>query len=146
MPIIPFMTARKTKRLGRPPAEFTPKQLRRIDNLALRQCKDTTIAEAMGVEVKTFQAHFSKRTRQKRAEGKTILHTNQFKMARKQPVMAIWLGKQHLDQSDKAELSGTMTQRVAVNIIANGKPLKADIVDDNAGTNRPADTSTPSPE
>jgi len=37
-------------------------------------------------------------------------------------------------------------QQVVVNIIADGKPIKADIVDDDARTDRPADTSLASLE
>lgn len=101
------MTAQngKTKRLGRPPTEFTDRQIHQIDRLAFRQCKDTTIAEILGVDLCQFQRHFVRRTRQKRAEGKAVLYTTQFAMGRKQPVMAIWLGKQHLEQTDKADVT-----------------------------------------
>lgn len=78
------------------------------------QARDYTIAEAMGIEIETFRQHFSKRCSQKRAEGKLIIHTTQFKMARKQPVMAIWLGKQHLEQADKGELGGEVKLEVTV--------------------------------
>ena len=40
---------------------------------------------------------------QKRQGGKISLRRRQFQMAEKHPVMAIWLGKQYLEQSDKHE-------------------------------------------
>lgn len=82
--------------------------------MALIQARDYTIAEAMGLEIMTFRKHFSKRCSQKRAEGKLIMHATQFRMARKQPVMAIWLGKQHLEQADKGELAGDVKIEVRV--------------------------------
>jgi len=99
----------QSKKAGRPPKEFTVKQLRQIDRLAFRQCKDTTIAEALGIDAETFRAHFQARTRQKRAQGKLLLHCTQWQMARKNTGMAIWLGKQYLEQSEKADLSGDLT-------------------------------------
>jgi len=137
----------KKAELGRPPNEYTTKQLRRIEKMAMMQARDYTIAEAMGLEIMTFRKHFSKRCSQKRAEGKLILHTTQFKMARKQPVMAIWLGKQHLEQADKADIGGAITQRVAVNIIADGKVIKADLIDnDGSKLDNSANASPASPE
>lgn len=99
--------SKQPKKLGRPPAEFTPRQLHRIDRMAFMQARDYTIAEAMGMEVELFRRHFKKRCSQKRAEGKLELHETQYEMAKKQVVMAIWLGKQHLEQADKAEVKGS---------------------------------------
>jgi len=123
------------KRLGRPPIEYTPEQIAQIEQMAETQCKDATIAEALGLDVKTFQKHNSKFTRQKRAQGKATIYANQYRMAQNQPVMAIWLGKQHLEQADKAELSGETAHKVTVTVKAGGRDVVADIVDDDG--NRP---------
>ena len=107
MPVEPEKPPEKTKkRVGRPSKEYTPEQIAQIEEMAEIQCKDATIAEALGLDVKTFQKHNSKFTRQKRAQGKAVIYANQYEMAKKQPVMAIWLGKQHLEQTDRADISG----------------------------------------
>ena len=94
--------------MGRPrtktPLTFTDEQLQRIDDYATAQAKDTTIAEAMEMDVKTFQKDFSKRCRHKRAEGKLRVLEAQLKQTQNNPVAAIWFGKQHLKQSDKGSL------------------------------------------
>lgn len=43
--------------------------------------------------------------------GKASLRRNQYKMAETNPTMAIWLGKQMLDQSDKSEAHVTSDNR-----------------------------------
>jgi len=96
---------------GRPrtktPATCTPAQLRKIDSMAMAQCKDTTIAESMGFSVDTFKAEFTKRTRSKRAAGKTKVLLAQYNAAVKTgtAVDRIWFGKQHLEQRDKADIA-----------------------------------------
>lgn len=95
---------------GRPKTVFTPEQIARLDEMAFNQCKGNTIAEVIGVDLNTIEAHFSTRLRQKRAEGREALHKTQATMAKTIPVMAIWLGKQHLEQSDKVE--GNVTHKI----------------------------------
>lgn len=87
------------------PAVYTKTQLRQIDAWAEAQCKDTTIAEALGVDVKAFQREFAKRTRQKRARGKACVLASQYKQALANATSAIWWGKQHLEQSDRADVA-----------------------------------------
>ena len=127
---------KKAKRLGRPPKEFTTKQIEEIDGHSFNQARDYTIAETLGIEIMTFRKHFSKRCAQNRARGKLEMHRRQrelmFEEGKAACGMAIWLGKQHLEQSDKADISGGATQKVVVNIVADGKVIKADIVDDTA--------------
>ena len=95
---------------GRPrtktPDTYTPEQLAYIDLMAQAQCKDTTIAESMGIEVGVFKREFVQRTRTKRAEGKRNVLIAQYKAAAGSggPVDRIWWGKQHLEQSDKQDL------------------------------------------
>ena len=47
---------------------------------------------------------FSEVFGQKRSAGKISLRRNQWKMSEKNVAMAIWLGKQFLDQKDKQEI------------------------------------------
>lgn len=82
--------------------------------MAFDQCKDTTIAETIGMDVKTFQNNYSKETRQKRAEGKARIYRLQMQAAEDgNPTMLIWLGKQHLEQTDKQDVT------------SGGAPIKA---------------------
>ena len=65
---------------------------------------------------------FTEYYKKKSVKGKSSLRRAQFKLAVEDhnPTMLIWLGKQHLDQKDKQELSGdpdnplTIIERVIV--------------------------------
>ena len=82
-----------------------------LDRLALAQCKDATIAKALGMTPDGFHrrlesdAELNRYLRTKKAEGKTKLAQAQYDLAveDKNPVMLVWLGKQYLDQTDKKE-------------------------------------------
>ena len=52
---------------------------------------------------RTYGCGFSETFRQKRGKGKISLRRAQFRLAEKNANMAIWLGKQYLDQKDKIE-------------------------------------------
>lgn len=113
----------KPKR-GRPRRQWTQEQLSRIDYLAYRQSRDYTIAEEMDIPVMDFRAHFRKRCAQKRAEGKNAIYEQQFAL-KANPVMAIWLGKQHLEQTDKASVSGNISLAGAISgVMKDGKGAK----------------------
>ena len=63
-------------------------------------CSEDTIERFCKKEYgETFAVVFDK----KRGVGKISLRRNQWKLAEKSPAMAIFLGKQYLDQSDKIE-------------------------------------------
>ena len=95
---------------GKPPEhKLTEEELVRLDDMASVQCKDYTIAEVLGIDVTTLKKHYSKRLIQKRAIGRVSIHKAQANMIN-QPVMAIWLGKQHLSQADKVE--GDITHKI----------------------------------
>ena len=101
---------------GRPrtktPAKWSKGQLKRIDAMAQAQCKDTTIAQVLGVDIETFRDEFSVRTAQKRDQGKARVLEAQFKgcFAKGKGAVTerVWWGKQHLEQSDKAEVKGEL--------------------------------------
>jgi len=107
---------------GRPrtktPKAYTPEQLAQIDAMALAQCKDSTIAAALGVDREAFRREFTQRTRQKRAQGKAEIMEAQLKRARTNAVGAIWWGKQHLGQTDRADVtSGGKAVSIGMTII-----------------------------
>lgn len=58
----------------------------------IRWCKET-----YGVDFATIY-------QQKKGNGKIALRRYQLQQAEKNPTMAIWLGKQYLDQTDKTEI------------------------------------------
>ena len=72
------------------------------------QCTEPEICAVLGVSdkpldawcLKTYGAHFSEVFQQKRGVGKVSLRRKQWQLADKNPAMAIWLGKQYLDQRE----------------------------------------------
>jgi len=97
------------KHAGRPPLQFTQAQIRKIDELAEAQCKDFMIAEVVGIDPDTFKRHFAERCQRKRALGKSRVLQAQFSGSLKSGKGAvterIWFGKQHLEQSDQANVN-----------------------------------------
>lgn len=91
--------------MGRP-----AKEISRIDfeKLCAMQCTKLEICGFLGVSdktldrwvKKTYRASFSEVFREKREGGKVSLRRTQWKLAEKSPSMAIWLGRQYLDQRD----------------------------------------------
>lgn len=95
---------------GRPYAmECTEETLKQITGLARMQCTQREAAAVLGVHPDTF-GRFLRREEKARAAwddglevGKVSLRRYQYKMAENNPTMAIWLGKQWLEQTDKTE-------------------------------------------
>lgn len=52
---------------------------------------------------RTYRRRFAEVFNEKRAGGKASLRRNQWKLSETNPTMAIWLGKQYLEQTDKQE-------------------------------------------
>lgn len=100
-------------KVGRPKRVFTVAQIAKIDELALLNCKDYTIANIIGCKVDVLKAHFGKRLIQKRAEWRATLRRNQQKMAENQAAMAIFLGKNDLEQTDKKQIEGNLNVSLA---------------------------------
>ena len=86
-----------------------------FDKLCALQCPITEIAgwyncSIATIEEKVKAAHgvrFREYYEQKRGVGKVALRRAQFNMALKNPTMAIWLGKNWLEQCDKGEVTTT---------------------------------------
>ena len=59
-----------------------------------------------------YKDNFSGVYKKKSAGGKISLRRTQFKLAEKNPTMAIWLGKQYLGQKDNIEVESTQLIKV----------------------------------
>ena len=77
-----------------------------IKKLAQLHCTFDEIAHFCNVSTKTLQRRFVHTIKRGREMGKISLRRAQFEKALSgNVVMQIWLGKQHLDQRDKAEIT-----------------------------------------
>ena len=74
--------------------------------LARIHCTYEEIAAVVGCSTDTLKRRFADRIEKGREEGRSSLRRAQFKRAIEDghPTMLIWLGKQHLGQSDKTEV------------------------------------------
>ena len=94
--------------MARPRKEINQK---RFENLCGLQCTKDEICAFFDVTDKTleswcrrtYKAGFSEVFSQKRGLGKISLRRSQWRLAEKSATMAIWLGKQYLDQKDRIE-------------------------------------------
>lgn len=94
--------------MARPRKEIDQKQ---FENLCGLQCTKEEICGWFDVTDKTlenwckrtYRSGFSEVFRQKRGAGKISLRRSQWRLAEKNANMAIWLGKQYLDQKDIVE-------------------------------------------
>ena len=94
--------------MSRPRKEINQKQ---FENLCGLQCTKDEICAFFDVTDKTleswcrrtYKAGFSEGFSQKRGLGKISLRRSQWRLAEKSATMAIWLGKQYLDQKDRIE-------------------------------------------
>lgn len=95
--------------MARPRKEIDKKQ---FENLCGLQCTREEICGFFEVSEKTLDA-WCKRTykqsfslvfAQKRGKGKISLRRSQFRLAEKNANMAIWLGKQYLDQKENIDI------------------------------------------
>ena len=83
-----------------------------FENLCGIQCTLAEICDAFDVEddtlnswcKKTYGTTFSEVFKIKRGKGQISLRRMQWKLAEKNPTMAIWLGKQYLNQKDRQEI------------------------------------------
>ena len=110
--------------MARPKKEIDKKQ---FENLCGLQCTKEEICAWFDITDKTLDA-WCKRTyrqsfsvifAQKRGKGKISLRRSQFRLADKNANMAIWLGKQYLDQKDKVE----DTMSVSMDILQHIKEI-----------------------
>ena len=76
-----------------------------VEKLAGIQCTQQEIASFLGCSVDTLQRDetFCGLYKKGQENGKMSLRRIQYKLAEKNPTMAIWLGKQYLKQRDVIE-------------------------------------------
>lgn len=91
-------------KMGRPRAVI---DLDLVERLANIQCTIDEISSVMKIPAGTLKNRKDFTTTYKNAftAGKASLRRIQWKLAEKSAGMAIWLGKQYLDQTDKPEVS-----------------------------------------
>ena len=95
-------------RTGRPRKEINEKL---FENLCAIQCTEKEICSVLECCEdtlnawckRTYKMTFSDAYKNKSQLGKSSLRRAQFKLAEKNAAMAIWLGKQYLDQKDVVE-------------------------------------------
>lgn len=99
-------------KMGRPRIEIDWEE---FDKLCGLQCTLIEIAGWFDCSVDTIENRvkevhsvtFSEYWEQKAAKGKISLRRTQWKMAQTNPTMALWLGKQYLNQRDRNDLEIT---------------------------------------
>lgn len=97
-------------RTGRPRKEINEKL---FENLCAIQCTEKEICAVLGCCEdtlnawckRTYKMTFSDTYKSKKMLGKSSLRRTQFRLAEKSASMAIWLGKQYLDQKDAGEVT-----------------------------------------
>ena len=86
-----------------------------VEKLANIQCTQEEIANFLGLSVRTLQRdeEFCRIYKKGQDNGKMSLRRMQYKLAEKNPTMAIWLGKQYLGQKDNIEVKNDV-QRIQI--------------------------------
>ena len=113
---------------------------KQFENLCGLQCTLLEICDFFDVEddtlnswcKKTYGTTFSEVFKRKRGKGQISLRRMQWKLAEKNPTMAIFLGKQYLGQKDKIEYTDDGMKSIneninnIANLLNNPKPNRSD--------------------
>ncbi len=85
-----------------------------VEKLAGIQCTQQEIASFLGCSVDTLQRDetFCGIYKKGQESGKMSLRRIQYKLAEKNPTMALWLGKQYLGQRDNIEVESKQLIKV----------------------------------
>ena len=113
-------------KMGRPPIQISKEH---FEALCQMFCTEEEIAGFFGCSVdtinrwciKTYDKTFAETYKIKSANGKISLRRHQMKLAEKYPAMAIWLGKQVLNQKDNIEVDSEETLRRLDEVLAQIK-------------------------
>ena len=96
-----------SKKIGRPTFEFTPKVLDQIKNMASYMCSKAEIGKIIGCSESTINRNelAQEAWEQGVALAKQAIRKTQFDIATKlnSSIMAMWLGKVYLGQTDKMQ-------------------------------------------
>lgn len=113
------MVEKKTKsNAGRPKKKIDYKA---AEQLASIMCTQEEIASMFDVSVRTLQrdAEFCRVYRKGLDKGKMSLRRKQFHMSDSNPAMAIWLGKQYLNQADVMRQDVNMNAEVKTDMTSS---------------------------
>lgn len=90
-----------------------------VEKLASIQCTQQEIASFLGCSVDTLQRDetFCGLYKKGQENGKMSLRRIQYKLAEKNPTMAIWLGKQYLGQRDNVEVEHNVQNGILGDLI-----------------------------
>lgn len=82
-----------------------------VNSLGKIMCTEEEIANILNISVRTLQRdeEFCRVYKKSLDEGKKSLRRYQFEIAKTNPTMAIWLGKQYLGQRDLQEVKQETT-------------------------------------
>ena len=103
--------SRNKRKVGRPKKNIDYDEVERLAELF---CTQKEIAYALNVSVRTLQndEQFLRIYNSGLHKAKISLRRKQFDLADKSHQMAIWLGKQYLDQTDKIEQKQEITMSI----------------------------------
>lgn len=110
--------------MARPRAKIDQKDFEKLCGL---QCTKAEVCAWFDITEKTLERWckdtyndgFSQVFAIKRGLGKISLRRYQFQLAEKNATMAIWLGKQYLDQKDYPDGSADLMHEIRINVIPN---------------------------
>lgn len=109
------------KKTGRPQAlAADAKTLKTVEGLGKIQATTRECAAVLGVSHQTFITFMGRYPavgevlEKGKEEGKTSLRRTQFRLAAKNAAMAIFLGKNYLDQTDRQDINQSVTVDVTV--------------------------------
>jgi len=120
-----------SKKLGRPRFEFTPKVLEQIEKLASVMCTLSEIGDIIGCSHDTIQRNQEAKEAIKRgvANAKQTIRKTQFDIATKlnSSIMAMWLGKVYLGQTDKIQNTDDNVPLPIYDIIEHEEPKEIEL-------------------
>jgi len=91
--------------MARPKKQFSDKQVKQIKDLAFKGCQTRTISTITGIPQDTLKRHFASVLELHRAKRKASLRASQTRLARSNAKMAIFLGKNELEQTDSKDIN-----------------------------------------
>jgi len=115
-----------SKKIGRPTFEFTPKVLDQIKNMASYMCSKAEIGRIIGCSESTINRSqlAQEAWEQGVALAKQAIRKTQFDIATKlnSSIMAMWLGKVYLGQTDKIQNTDDNAPLPIYDIIEHEEP------------------------
>ena len=112
--------------MARPKRTFSAEEVQKIEEYALNNCHIDTIALALNIAKNTLIRRYGTFIKKKRAEGRVRLRGYQVDLAENNPAMAIFLGKNELNQTDKQviETNAPAIQYTEAELAANREAAK----------------------